>query len=111
MEGELLRVHAFWHRLEVWSQRAVGLSGDGDIPAVEYARMSLLPRRQRLHKRVVLARDARQHALILLTQFRSRVAVQECLDVHAQIGVLIHIYYLFRKTLGLTRGTLRAEGK
>ena len=57
--------------------------------------MALLAPGQHLYERIVFARDARQHALILLTQFRSRVVLQESLDIHAEICVLFHFCFFF----------------
>ena len=118
-----------WHRLEVQAQCAVVLTRHGDVLAVEHARIALHAPGQRLDECVMrIAREELidgallvelQKALITLARLHLAVAVQNGLNVTAQVCVgvpnifivLFHFYIRFGKAPVSREGPSAQPGK
>ena len=116
-------------RFEVQSVGAVVLTGNRDVLAVEHARIALHAPRQRLDECVMrIAREELidgallvelQKALITLARFHLAVAVQNGLNVTAQVCVgvpnifivLFHFYIRFGKAPVSREGPSAQPGK
>ena len=111
-----------WHRLEVQAQCTVVLTGNRDVLAVEHARIALHAPGQRLDESIMrIAREELvdgallvelQNALITLARLHLSVAVQNGLNVTAQVcvGVPNIFIFLFHYIIAFGKAPVSREG-